>query len=135
MPNMGRIDPEWTLPSRIADKPMAWMVMVDGMIVDIRRMARELQQAAFAEADSVRSGTGTGRLTAGRWRVAAAPQHFLYFFPLPHGQGSLRPTLAVCHRNGFGDPLASDRLCRWIPSTDSGMASVSCSTINRRSRN
>ncbi len=49
MLNMERIDPEWTLPSRIADKPMAWMVMVDGMIVDIRRMARELQQAAFAE--------------------------------------------------------------------------------------
>src|SRR5262249_4243423 len=23
---------------------------------------------------------------------AAAPWHFLYFFPLPHGQGSLRPT-------------------------------------------
>ena len=21
-----------------------------------------------------------------------APQHFLYFFPLPHGQGALRPT-------------------------------------------
>ena len=24
-----------------------------------------------------------------------APQHFLYFFPLPQGHGSLRPTLAV----------------------------------------
>ena len=24
---------------------------------------------------------------------AALPQHFLYFFPLPHGQGSLRPAL------------------------------------------
>ena len=24
---------------------------------------------------------------------AATPQHFLYFLPLPHGQGSLRPTL------------------------------------------
>ena len=22
----------------------------------------------------------------------ASPQHFLYFFPLPHGHGSLRPT-------------------------------------------
>src|SRR5580704_12002904 len=27
-------------------------------------------------------------------RPYAAPWHFLYFFPLPHGQGSLRPTLA-----------------------------------------
>ena len=25
-------------------------------------------------------------------RYAAAPQHCLYFLPLPHGQGSLRPT-------------------------------------------
>lgn len=23
------------------------------------------------------------------------PQHFLYFFPLPHGQGSLRPTVRL----------------------------------------
>ena len=47
--NMGQLDPEWTLPSRIASNPMAWMVMVDGMIVDIRRMPRELQEAAFAK--------------------------------------------------------------------------------------
>ena len=26
-------------------------------------------------------------------RYAEAPQHFLYFLPLPQGQGSLRPTL------------------------------------------
>lgn len=46
--NMGQLDPEWTLPSRIDSNPMAWMVMVDGMIVDIRRMPREFQEAAFA---------------------------------------------------------------------------------------
>ena len=27
-----------------------------------------------------------------------APQHFLYFLPLPQGQGSLRPTLGSCLR-------------------------------------
>ena len=47
--NMGQLDPAWTLPSRIADNPMAWMVMVDGMVVDIRRMPRELREAAFAK--------------------------------------------------------------------------------------
>jgi hypothetical protein len=26
--------------------------------------------------------------------LSYAPWHFLYFFPLPHGQGSLRPTLS-----------------------------------------
>src|SRR5262249_48773107 len=28
----------------------------------------------------------------------AAPWHFLYFLPLPHGQGSLRPTLGSARR-------------------------------------
>jgi hypothetical protein len=46
---MGQLDPEWTLPSRVADNPMVWMLMVDGMVVDIRRMPRELQEAAFAK--------------------------------------------------------------------------------------
>jgi hypothetical protein len=46
---MGQMDPDWTLPSRIADNPMVWLVMVDGMVVDIRRMPRALQEAAFAK--------------------------------------------------------------------------------------
>src|SRR5580765_1221955 len=29
---------------------------------------------------------------------AAAPWHFLYFFPLPHGQGSFRPTFGSSRR-------------------------------------
>src|ERR1017187_8421807 len=34
-----------------------------------------------------------------------APWHFLYFFPLPHGQGSLRPTF--CPTVTVRDPLES----------------------------
>ena len=44
-----QMDPAWTLPSRIADNPMVWLVMVDGMVVDIRGMPRPLQEAAFAK--------------------------------------------------------------------------------------
>ena len=47
--NMGQIDPDWTVPSQLADNPMAWLVMVVGMVVDIRRMPRALQEAAFAK--------------------------------------------------------------------------------------
>jgi hypothetical protein len=47
--NMRQMDPRWTLPSRLADNPMVWMLMVDGMVVDIRRMPRALQEAAFAK--------------------------------------------------------------------------------------
>jgi len=46
---IGQMSPEWTLPSQIADNPMVWLVSVDGMIVDIRRMPRALQEAAFAK--------------------------------------------------------------------------------------
>ncbi len=46
---MRQMDPEWTLPSRLANHPMAWLIMVDGMIVDARKMPRSLQEAAFAK--------------------------------------------------------------------------------------
>ena len=32
--------------------------------------------------------------------VVHAPWHFLYFFPLPHGHGSLRPTLSPARVGG-----------------------------------
>ena len=47
--NMGSFDPDWTLPSRIAENPMVWMVMVNGLIVDIRDMPREMQEAAYKQ--------------------------------------------------------------------------------------
>ena len=38
-----------------------------------------------------------------------APQHFLYFLPLPHGQGSLRPTLGSVRMTGSGAGRAGRR--------------------------
>jgi hypothetical protein len=38
------------------------------------------------------------------------PQHFLYFFPLPHGHGSLRPTL----RSAFIGSMPSSPLAASI---------------------
>ena len=46
---MGPMSPEWTLPSRLAGNPLAWMVQVNGLIVDVRRMPTDLQQRAFAK--------------------------------------------------------------------------------------
>lgn len=40
-------DTEWTLPSRIEKNPMAWMVQVNGMILDVRVLPREIQEEAF----------------------------------------------------------------------------------------
>ena len=38
---------EWLLPNRIRDNPMVWMVMVNDMIVDVRKMPLEIQAEAF----------------------------------------------------------------------------------------
>ncbi|MBF0187896.1 MAG: hypothetical protein HQL50_08210 [Magnetococcales bacterium] len=46
----GQMDPEWTLlPERMDANPAVWMLEVDGIIVDIRRAAPELQDLAFEQ--------------------------------------------------------------------------------------
>jgi hypothetical protein len=46
---IGRLNPDWTLPSRWGDNPLVWRVEVNGMVVDIRQESRERQEAAFQE--------------------------------------------------------------------------------------
>ncbi len=41
------MDPAWTLPSRIDHNPMAWMISVDGFIIDARSAPRPIQEQAF----------------------------------------------------------------------------------------
>lgn len=41
------LDPNWTLPSRLEDNPMAWMVTVNGFVMDVRDAPREVQEIAF----------------------------------------------------------------------------------------
>jgi hypothetical protein len=40
-------DPQWTLPSRMGGNPRAWMVEVNGFLLDARYLKRELQEEAF----------------------------------------------------------------------------------------
>lgn len=44
---MGQLSPEWTLPSRLADNPMVWLLQVNGVAIDIRYAPVELQRLAF----------------------------------------------------------------------------------------
>src|SRR3990167_2976193 len=44
---MHPLDHRWSLPSRIADSPFVWMISFNGFIVDVRTMAREIQEIAF----------------------------------------------------------------------------------------
>lgn len=41
------LDPRWTLPSRLEDNPLVWMLEVNGFAVDIRNAPQELQEEAF----------------------------------------------------------------------------------------
>jgi hypothetical protein len=42
-----QFDTEWTLPSRVGQNPMAWMIQVNGLAVDARGMPREIQEEAY----------------------------------------------------------------------------------------
>jgi hypothetical protein len=47
MLKMYQLDPNWTLPSRLENNPMVWMLQVNGFMVDIRHAPREVQEIAF----------------------------------------------------------------------------------------
>ena len=40
-------DPRWCLPSKMGENPMVWMLEVNGLIVDVRQMPREIQEHAY----------------------------------------------------------------------------------------
>ena len=46
---IGRLNRDWTLPSRLGDNPLVWKVEVSGLLVDIRQESRARQEAAFQE--------------------------------------------------------------------------------------
>ena len=41
------LDPDWTLPSRMEQNPIAWMIQINDLIVDARHLPRKLQEEAF----------------------------------------------------------------------------------------
>jgi hypothetical protein len=45
--NMMQMDPNWYRPSQLDDNMLAWMVMVNGLIVDARSLPREIQEIAY----------------------------------------------------------------------------------------
>ncbi len=44
---MEQMDPQWYRPSKMEDNPLAWMIMVNGLVVDVRQMPRDLQEIAY----------------------------------------------------------------------------------------
>jgi hypothetical protein len=44
---MSQMDPSWTLPSKLKDNLMAWLISVNGYLVDARYAPREIQEEAY----------------------------------------------------------------------------------------
>ena len=42
-----RLNPEWSLPSLVDQNPLVWLAEVNGILVDLRDMPREVQEIAF----------------------------------------------------------------------------------------
>jgi hypothetical protein len=47
MLNIMQMHPDWSLPSMIDQNPLAWMIQVNGLIVDARYVPRAIQEEAF----------------------------------------------------------------------------------------
>jgi hypothetical protein len=45
--NLTPFHPDWTLPGKMEQNPLVWMVMVNGLIVDIRHAPRAIQEEAL----------------------------------------------------------------------------------------
>jgi len=48
-PGTQAFDPQWTLPSLVEKNPLVWMAEVNGLLVDLRNMPREVQEIAFED--------------------------------------------------------------------------------------
>src|SRR5579885_375434 len=75
--------------------------------------------AFFKRADRVRKDRRRCKAAAGQqqrqycesFAIYCAPQHFLYFFPLPQGQGSLRPAFCLAITGALAGEASPPRNC------------------------
>jgi hypothetical protein len=46
MLKIGTFDPEWTLPTKMEQNPLVWMIQVNGFLLDVRFAPTEIQEEA-----------------------------------------------------------------------------------------
>ena len=44
---MSQMDPNWCLPSKMENNPIAWTILYNGLIVDARALPRAIQEIAY----------------------------------------------------------------------------------------
>ena len=47
MLDITQMHPDWSLPSQLDRNPLAWMIQVNGLLVDARHVPREIQEEAY----------------------------------------------------------------------------------------
>ncbi len=47
--DLAPFDPDYTVDSRVGENPLAWMIEVNGFLMDARTAPREIQEAAYAQ--------------------------------------------------------------------------------------
>lgn len=45
--DLGQLDPRFTLPSLLEQNPLAWLIEVDGFVMDVRWAPREIQESVY----------------------------------------------------------------------------------------
>lgn len=45
--NMMQLDPNWCIPSKLDDNPMAWIIQYNGFMVDVRDLPKSVQEIAY----------------------------------------------------------------------------------------
>ena len=101
------LDPRWSLPSFLDANPLVWMAEVNGILVDLREMPREVQEIAFHEgmipyipADRECSAQGTA--IAGRRRGSLSARGSTDIDePIPERAGAA-PTHRLCSTASTG---------------------------------
>jgi Domain of unknown function (DUF6398) len=69
-------DPQWMLPSLVEKNPLVWMAEVNGLLVDLRNMPREVQEIAFEDGEPPAGARGQPGIRQGGLRMAAISHVF-----------------------------------------------------------
>lgn len=78
--DMVQFDPNWCLPSLMDENPLAWMIMVDGFVIDARSAPLSIQKAAYEKGliPYIPDRTDSERSKKGNKRDVVAGQNALY---------------------------------------------------------
>jgi hypothetical protein len=44
---ISQFDPDWTLPSKVGENPLIWVLEINGLLIDARHAPRAIQAEAF----------------------------------------------------------------------------------------